>query len=221
MDERQAQLLTLIIENYIETAEPVGSKFLVSTASLDMSGATVRNEMHDLEEAGYLTHPHTSAGRIPTEAGYRYYVENILQSSVSRKTDEDRLSSIEEKEGVKGVARYVAEITENAVIVAFGSDSLYYTGISYLFGQPEFRDAALVVSMSRIFDHCERSMEGLYEISEREPVTVLIGKDNPLGDACSTIITKQGGCNLFACIGPLRMQYEKSIRLAKAIHSLV
>ena len=66
METRQQQLLNLVIENHIATAEPVGSKFLVSEGNLDWSEATVRNELRILEEEGYLTHPHTSAGRIPT-----------------------------------------------------------------------------------------------------------------------------------------------------------
>ena len=66
------------LENYLETAEPVGSSFLVEAEGLELSGATIRNEMRDLEEQGFLTHPHTSAGRIPTELGYKYYIKNII-----------------------------------------------------------------------------------------------------------------------------------------------
>ena len=69
METRKRELLKLIVENYIETAEPVGSKFLIQRGNISVSAATVRNEMHELEREGYLTHPHTSAGRIPTELG--------------------------------------------------------------------------------------------------------------------------------------------------------
>ena len=73
MTERKIKLLKLIIENYIKTAEPIGSKFLANSGDLDVSAPTVRNEMRELESEGFLTHPHTSAGRIPTEEGYRFY----------------------------------------------------------------------------------------------------------------------------------------------------
>lgn len=75
---RKQKILTAVIENYINTGEPVGSKTLIEKAGLDVSSATVRNEMVDLTSRGYLVQPHTSAGRIPTEQGYRYYVDNIM-----------------------------------------------------------------------------------------------------------------------------------------------
>ena len=84
MNTRQEQLLTLVIEKYIATAQPIGSKVLVSEAGLDWSEATVRNELRELEEMGYLTHPHTSAGRIPTEAGYKYYIEKTDWEKIRR-----------------------------------------------------------------------------------------------------------------------------------------
>jgi heat-inducible transcriptional repressor len=77
LDPRSQQILRAIIEEYITTAEPVGSQTLVERYGLPVSSATVRNVMAELEEAGYLTHPHTSAGRVPTDAGYRLYVESI------------------------------------------------------------------------------------------------------------------------------------------------
>jgi len=82
MENRKDKLLQLIIENYLETADPVGSKFLIESADLELSGATVRNEMRELEEEGFLSHPHTSAGRIPTEKGYGYYIGKIMKVRV-------------------------------------------------------------------------------------------------------------------------------------------
>ena len=78
MDSRPQQLLRLIIDDYIKTAEPVGSKYLVEQYKLDISPATVRNEMSLLEEEGYLRHAHTSSGRIPTEKAYLYYLKELL-----------------------------------------------------------------------------------------------------------------------------------------------
>jgi heat-inducible transcriptional repressor len=78
LTERQRVLLTLVVRDYIETAEPVGSKTIVERYKLDMSTATVRNEMAALTEMGYLRQPHTSAGRVPTEEGYRYFVTHVV-----------------------------------------------------------------------------------------------------------------------------------------------
>ena len=79
LDERKKKILSSVVEDYIESAEPVGSKTLVEKYHLDYSSATIRNEMKLLEEEGYLEQPHVSAGRIPSTKGYRYYVDNLMK----------------------------------------------------------------------------------------------------------------------------------------------
>lgn len=78
LSDRRSRILSFIVEDYVASAQPVGSKALVSNHELDLSSATVRNEMAALEDAGMVTHPHTSAGRIPSDAGYRYYVTSLM-----------------------------------------------------------------------------------------------------------------------------------------------
>lgn len=78
LPERRSAILGLIIRDYIETAQPIGSEALVQRHGLGLSSATIRNEMARLEEEGYISHPHTSAGRVPSERGYRYYVETLM-----------------------------------------------------------------------------------------------------------------------------------------------
>ena len=80
LDSRKKKILQAIIKNYLETGEPVGSRTISKYADLDLSAATIRNEMADLEEMGYIFQPHTSAGRIPTDAGYRLYVDDMLEA---------------------------------------------------------------------------------------------------------------------------------------------
>ena len=77
LDERKAAILRAVVEEYIETAQPVGSSHVASAPGVDVSSATVRNEMAGLEAEGYLRQPHTSAGRVPTEKGYRFFVDNL------------------------------------------------------------------------------------------------------------------------------------------------
>ncbi|MFH1534703.1 MAG: heat-inducible transcription repressor HrcA, partial [Patescibacteria group bacterium] len=79
INDRKKALLEAIITQHIKTASPVGSKLLVGRGGFKLSPATIRNEMVDLEKEGYLTHPHTSAGRIPTEKGYRFYIDNFVK----------------------------------------------------------------------------------------------------------------------------------------------
>jgi heat-inducible transcriptional repressor len=84
LSDRQRAILTLVVEEYVATGQPVGSKMLVERAGLVVSASTVRNELAELERLGLLTHPHTSAGRLPTEAGYRLYVDELLQRPEGR-----------------------------------------------------------------------------------------------------------------------------------------
>ena len=79
MDERKVKILKAVIQNYLETGEPVGSRTISKYTDLNLSSATIRNEMADLEEMGYILQPHTSAGRIPSDAGYRFYVDNMMK----------------------------------------------------------------------------------------------------------------------------------------------
>ena len=79
LDDRKKKILSSVVEDYIVSAEPVGSKTLVDKYHLEYSSATIRNEMKLLEESGYLEQPHVSAGRIPSTKGYRYYVDNLMK----------------------------------------------------------------------------------------------------------------------------------------------
>src|SRR3712207_8530934 len=84
LDDRKAAILRAIVQGYVTSGEPVGSKRLTEEWSLGVSSATVRSEMSALEDAGYITHPHTSAGRIPTDKGYRYFVDTLTDSASLR-----------------------------------------------------------------------------------------------------------------------------------------
>ena len=79
LDDRKTRILNAIIKNYMETGEPVGSRTISKYTDLNLSSATIRNEMADLEELGYIVQPHTSAGRIPSDKGYRFYVDHLME----------------------------------------------------------------------------------------------------------------------------------------------
>lgn len=98
MDDRKIKILNAIIQNYLETGEPVGSRTISKFTDLNLSSATIRNEMSDLEEMGYIVQPHTSAGRIPSDAGYRFYVDHML-SEKERELNE-READLNKKESL-------------------------------------------------------------------------------------------------------------------------
>ncbi|RYD03404.1 hypothetical protein N752_19695 [Desulforamulus aquiferis] len=92
MDERKQQILLAIIKDYINTAEPVGSRTISRKYKLGVSPATIRNEMADLEEMGFIEQPHTSAGRIPSDMGYRYYVDCLMQREELTREEENTIT---------------------------------------------------------------------------------------------------------------------------------
>ena len=99
LDERKQTILRAIISNYLETGEPVGSRTISKLSDLNLSSATIRNEMADLEELGYIVQPHTSAGRIPTDKGYRFYVDTVMsEKEESVKSQEVLLERVDKLE---------------------------------------------------------------------------------------------------------------------------
>ncbi len=120
LDDRKKRILTAIIANYLETGEPVGSRTVSKLPDLNLSSATIRNEMADLEELNYIVQPHTSAGRIPTDKGYRFYVDTIMQEKSSSESKQvsllkrvDKLESL-----LMQVAKVLAYNTQYATMVA-------------------------------------------------------------------------------------------------------
>lgn len=226
MEKRRENFLKLIVENYVTQAEPIGSRFLVENCGLECSGATARNEMRALEEEGFLTHPHTSAGRIPTLAGYKYYVKNLLKPSpVSKKikkTMEDVLAEYDEKTAVKAVGRLLSETAGAAVIVAWTPDSVYYTGMSNLFSQPEFKEFPNLINLSAVFDNCEIGIRDVWDEIERGKTKIFIGDENPLGENCALIASKgEKNGAMVSLIGPLRLNYDLGFGLINCFSKLI
>ena len=119
LDERKVKILKAIVANYLETGEPVGSRTISKYTDLNLSSATIRNEMADLEDMGYICQPHTSAGRIPTDAGYRFYVDSIMEEKQEVETQNgtllERVDKIEKM--LKQVAKVLAANTNYATLV--------------------------------------------------------------------------------------------------------
>lgn len=112
LDERKIKILDAIIRNYLETGEPVGSRTISKYTDLNLSSATIRNEMSDLEELGYIVQPHTSAGRIPSDKGYRFYVDHLIREK-DREVAEMKEFVIEKTEKMDQVLKNVAKLLAN------------------------------------------------------------------------------------------------------------
>lgn len=229
MDKRKRALLSHIIKEHVETAQPVSSSLIRSKYGLGISSATIRNEMVALEKEGYIHQPHTSAGRIPTEKGYRYYIENFLEEKKLALAEEKTLNQIvkeiskSQEEFIKKLAKGLAQLSEEAVVVGFSPTDVYYTGISNIFRQPEFSQVDLIYNMSEIVDHLDEVVENLFEEID-EKIKILIGKDNPFGEECGTILTQyrfSRNKGMLGILGPMRMPYEKNISLVKYAQKLL
>jgi len=221
LSDRQLQIFEFVIEEYIKSAEPIGSKLLAESGLFDISGATIRNELRALEETGYLTHPHTSAGRIPTEDGYKFFVEKLLvlkeiEKKVLEEFDIIAGSEYDAQQKQKFFAKYLAEVSGMAIIVAFDRNTMYYTGFSSLFAEPEFREYEKALSVSAIFDKCESCLDRLKE-EKANGRHYLIGNENPLSEHCSTLLGSFGENGLFLLTGPMRMDYGRNLSLLNKI----
>lgn len=121
LDERKTKILQAIIRNYLETGEPVGSRTISKYTDLHLSSATIRNEMADLEELGYILQPHTSAGRIPSDKGYRFYVDYMMEQK-DREVYEMKEMLVERQDKMeqvlKKVARFLAQNTQYATMIS-------------------------------------------------------------------------------------------------------
>jgi heat-inducible transcriptional repressor len=221
MTDRQQNILSAIVEQYAEVASPVGSSLLAKV--FNVSSATIRAEMADLERWGYITQPHTSAGRIPTDKGYRFYV-NVLSESSRRALPERRgekaLASRVQQAGVpermiRNAVDTLVELTHNLSIATIGNQ-LYMSGLSNLFGQPEFINGGQIRQVAQLLDNLE---PWLREAAPNEPLSVYIGHENPIG--------RSAGCSLIICrfsspfsdrsyigtLGPTRQSYRDGMTL--------
>lgn len=223
---RQIKILEMIIHEHIKRAEPVGSEDAL-WKKLKVSPATIRNEMQELEKSGFLTHPHTSAGRVPTEKGYKYFIEN-LTGEYCVKDSEKRVLTLRGTQGVspndfetimKHKAKSLSNLTSEAVILSFGNEYSYYTGLTNLFSKPEFKEIRFVVSFSEILDELDEAVHKLFE-EKIDTVKILIGNKNPFGENCSAIVgsyRKGGRSGILAILGPRRMDYERNTALLKYV----
>jgi len=224
ISDRKKIILRTIIKEYIKNAQPVSSGMLVEKCKLGVSPATIRNDMVELEEEGYIMQPHTSAGRVPTELAYELELEEIFKDKkVLRETELtllDDLFSYEES-GAKQTAKAIAELSSSAVFWAFHKNDLYYTGLSNLFAQPEFKQSEIVYDVSVIIDRMEEIIDDLFEkIDDGEQI--MIGSKNPFGAFLSTVLVKYKKDNksgIFGLMGPTRMDYAHNLALINYIKS--
>ena len=219
MNERQSRLLAAIIDQFIQTAGPVGSKKLLESGEFTCSSATIRNEMGMLEDEGYLEQPHISAGRVPTAAGYRLYVRQYMtpnkqETIVRKKFDALKDHYLKQKDQEK-VYEAVALLTHMIPNVAFATvphkSRVYYLGLSNVLKQPEFQvNPVLASGIAEVLeDHLTQVLSAM-EIDDQ--IQYYIGEENVLEQihSCSMMVTKysiRDSEGIIGILGPMRMDY--------------
>ncbi len=223
MTERQQNILSAIVEQYAEVASPVGSSLLAK--AFNVSSATIRAEMADLERQGYIMQPHTSSGRVPTDKGYRLYV-NSLNESNAKKLPEGRaekaLAARVQQAGapermIRNAVDTLVELTHNLGLATIGNQ-LYMGGLSNLFGQPEFISGSQAQQVARLLDNLE---PWLREAAPNKPLSVYIGQENPVGRSAgaSLIISRFrspfSDRSYIGTLGPTRQSYRDVMTLVE------
>jgi len=222
MTERQQHILCSIVEQYAEVASPVGSSLLAKV--FGVSSATIRAEMAELERLGYIAQPHTSAGRVPTDKGYRFYVNHLGENKepVGERRATRALTARVQHAGlpertIRNAVDTLVELTHNLGLATIGNQ-LYMSGLSNLFGQPEFVQAGQVQQVATLLDNLE---PWLHETAPNEPLSVFIGRENPIGRSagCSLIISRfrspYSDQSYIGVLGPTRQSYRDVMQLVR------
>lgn len=222
MTERQSLILRAVVEQYAEVASPVGSSLLAKV--FGVSSATIRAEMAELEKLGLITQPHTSAGRIPTDKGYRYYVNAVSElpeTALERRAERALTARVEggglPERTIRNTVDTLVDLTHNLGLATIGNQ-LYMSGLSNLFGQPEFSTGVQAQEVARLLDNLE---PWLHEAAPNKPLSVYIGAENPIGrnSGCSLIISRfrspYSDHSYIGVLGSTRQSYRGTMGLVQ------
>jgi len=214
----------MVIQHYVRTIEPVSSAFIAEEYTEEISSATIRNILAELEEDGFLTHPHTSAGRVPTQRGYRYYVDFLMKEiclldaervRVQREYEESarELETLLEK-----TSEIVSDLTHCASVVSIDGLRQGYLcrGTDYLLQHLGTNDLRKLAIILRTIEQKERILELLHRDIDRK-LQIYIGHETACEafDDCAVAVsrfrTRRGPTGQIAVLGPTRMDYQRVV----------
>lgn len=233
LTQRQKQILKVVIEEYIETAQPVGSSTIEKKYDLDVSSATIRNEMSVLVKADYLQKPHSSAGRIPTSKGLKYYVTNLMKKQDLTVVDE---VAVKEKVSGAGVeaddllteaTRELAKRANALAVAGLEGGRLFYSGAANILDIPEFYNIDVTKTVLSMLDELDCWLK-LFEPGWNSGISynLLLGSElgydylNSVGFIYSPFRMRgvRGGVGV---VGPCRFDYSKIIPMVEYVGFLL
>jgi len=226
MKNRQKKILRAIVEKFIRSASPVGSGFLAKFFNFEFSSATIRNEMRELERAGLLKSPHTSAGREPTTGGFRFFVSDLQTEFLAnlrpaaaknfRTTREKYFAAKRADEKVFDAISILSNLVENVAFATVPSARhTFFLGIGKMLAQPEFAiDPVLSSTVVRVLE--EKFSEFLQNLDLKNEVQIFIGAENLLPEIQScTLLVARAEINsrkiAVGILGPQRMDFARNI----------
>lgn len=227
LSERQEQIIKSLVKEYIKTAEPISSKFLAEKHDFGICPSAIRIEFQILIKEGFLEQPHTSAGRIPTDKAYRFFVDSLKEKREEKIEEEleDIIKGIEDKFRMASeIAKFIADNSSSFVNLYFTKEGLNLReGLDEIFKEPEAKDRNFVDSFVNFLENFEKNIEKLQPDSKAK---VYIGEESPIPKTKNmTLICSE--CNLpsqkafIAILGPKRMDYEKNIKLINSLNKVL
>ena len=230
LGERKAAVLAAVVADYIRTGEPVGSASVAKKHRLGVSSATVRNDMAALEELGYLRQPHTSAGRIPTDLGYRYYVDALPRWPSLPQRQERLIQAFfvgappDPQEVVRGTAILLSRLTRyGAVAQQPRSQHVVIGGAANIVSEETFERRDTVRRLLEALEEEDAVLRLLGALALEDDVAVRIGHENPVAamrEASVVVAPYRGGggtLGAIAVIGPTRMHYPEAISTVRTV----
>lgn len=233
LSSRQTQILKALIDEYIATAEPVGSEALEKKYGLGVSPATIRNEMVTLTSSGYLKQPYTSAGRVPTPLAMKFYIDQLMEERDLSLAEE--VKAKEEVWDVRGdldklleeATRVLAQRTKNLAVAATDEGKVWHAGYSNIFANPEFSDVRACASLFAFLEEAGRLHELFFEkATTGSLVDVLFGEElgwpelAPVG-IVATHFSARGKNGALGVIGPVRLSYPTIIPTLRYFRNLI
>lgn len=229
--DRQKALLKAIIEEYIDSAEPVGSEVIERKYNLGVSPATIRIEMSKLTEAGFLRQPHTSAGRIPTSIGMRLYVNELMKEkqlpvaaevSIKEKLMSERL---QHERMVKEAVKALAQRCGMLGLAVEEDGQIYYAGAANILDWPEFYDIDVARFVLSLFDEFPRLQDIIGRAQGADPIHILFGEEMEFENLKTTgfifIRYEAAPGGVIGVIGPARMNFPLVLPYVKYVRNLI
>jgi heat-inducible transcriptional repressor len=232
---RKQEVLKAIIKHFISTAEPVGSQTIIVSYKFDVSPATIRNDMAELEEEGMIYQPHTSAGRIPTDLGYRLFIDEMANYDEARKKALQVLKQVtnsygiqKAKEKVYDAVEIIARSTENVSFATLPDNPrTFYLGLANVLRQPEFLyDSVRASQVVELLEKHDRFVNLLKSLEIDDSVKIYVGKENIIEQiqSYSLIVTKydfNGFSGYIGILGPTRMDYAFNTAIIEEVKKLL